>query len=272
MNPATWITIRPGACSEDGLAPLLPPIAPAEARSCFGRCHLAVERSEPLPVGTVLGEENNRHSPLFQVAGRAFVPGVSRACELLRALRPWPPAAPWAEDGEPLRLPLSRKGYAAAFITLSDKGWAGEREDRSGPRMAELLRPNLPLCFTQSFLLSDEPAPFRALVLELAAGQGYDLILCSGGTGLSPRDLAPEALLPVLSRRLPGFEQRMMQASLAETPYAILSRALAGTIGPCLVLALPGSVKGAAGNLAAVLPVLPHALEKLHGDPTECGG
>ena len=262
------INIRPCACQPGSLVPLLPATAPATARSLFGTCHLALENTAPLPVGTAIGEAGR--SPAFLVAGRAFAPGVSRACELLYTLLPWPPQG--TEDGGPCRLSLSRKGWAAAFITLSDKGWAGEREDKSGPRMAELIRQTLPLCFEQSFLLSDDPAPLRALVPELAVGQGYDLILCAGGTGPAPRDLAPEALLPVLSRRLPGFEQCMMQASLAKTPYAALSRALAGTVGACLVLALPGSVRGAGENLAAILAVLPHALEKLRGDPSDCGG
>ena len=134
------------------------------------------------------------------------------------------------------------------------------------------MRAALPLCHEQRFLLPDEPAALRALVLELAVGQGYDLIVSTGGTGLAPRDLTPEALLPVLDRRVPGFEQAMMQASLAKTPHAALSRALAGTVGACLVLALPGSVRAAAENLAAALPALPHALEKLAGDTVDCGG
>ena len=158
------------------------------------------------------------------------------------------------------------------MVTLSDKGYAGQREDRSGPALQEALRAALPLCHEQRFLLPDEPAALRALVLELAVGQGYDLIVSTGGTGLAPRDLTPEALLPVLDRRVPGFEQAMMQASLAKTPHAALSRALAGTVGACLVLALPGSVRAAAENLAAALPALPHALEKLAGDTVDCGG
>ena len=136
--------------------------------------------------------------------------------------------------------------------------------------MAELVRPILPLCFEQRFLLPDDPDALRALVLELAIGQGDDLIVCSGGTGLTPRDLTPEALLPVLSRRLPGFEQCMMRVSLDKTPYAALSRSLAGTVGTCLVLALPGSVKAVDENLSAVLPAMVHTLAKLHGDASDC--
>ena len=123
----------------------------------------------------------------------------------------------------------------------------------------------------QGFMIPDDPQALRALVMELALGQGYDLILTSGGTGLAPRDTTPEALLPLFERRLPGFEQAMMQASLAKTPTAAVSRAVAGTLGRTIVITLPGSRKAVSENLAAILPALGHALEKLHGDPSDCG-
>ena len=161
-------------------------------------------------------------------------------------------------------------GCALAVITLSDKGFAGLREDESGPALLDRTRGELLLCHERRFLLPDEPARLRALVLELA-GQGYDLVISTGGTGLSPRDLTPEALIPVLDRRLPGFEQAMMAASLQKTPRAVLSRALAGTVGQTLLFALPGSRRAALENLDAVLEALPHALEKLGGDMSDCG-
>lgn len=252
------LTLRPSLCRAGDILPLAPAGAPFPAH--------AGEGSYPrLSVGTLLGEE----TPRFRIVGRAFFPGPERPCPLLLALTDWLPDG----DGqaEARALPVSRAGYAVAVVTLSDKGDAGQREDRSGPALLDALRAALPLCHEQRFLLPDEPAALRALALELAVGQGYDLIVCTGGTGLAPRDLTPEALLPVLDRRVPGFEQAMMQASLAKTPRAALSRALAGTVGACLVLALPGSARAAAENLAAVLPALPHALEKLAGDPADCG-
>ena len=167
-------------------------------------------------------------------------------------------------------LNAERVGCALAVITLSDKGFAGLREDESGPALLDRTRGELLLCHERRFLLPDEPARLRALVLELA-GQGYDLVISTGGTGLSPRDLTPEALIPVLDRRLPGFEQAMMAASLQKTPRAVLSRALAGTVGQTLLFALPGSRRAALENLDAVLEALPHALEKLGGDMSDCG-
>ena len=148
---------------------------------------------------------------------------------------------------------------------------AGLRVDESGPLMAADTRAKLPLCHEQGFMIPDDPQTLRPLVMELALGQGYDLILTSGGTGLAPRDTTPEALLPIFERRLPGFEQAMMQASLAKTPTAAISRAVAGTLGRTIVITLPGSRKAVSENLAAILPALGHALEKLHGDPSDCG-
>ncbi len=173
---------------------------------------------------------------------------------------PAPRPEPYAWQGE---------GLAVACITLSDKGYAGERKDESGPsllRQVEALSP----AHTQLFLLPDEPAALRSLVKKLAAG-GWGLIVTTGGTGLSPRDFTPEALLPVLDRRLPGFEQVMFAEGLQHTPHAVLSRCLAGTLGRTMVLALPGSRRAAEENLAALLPVLPHALDKLSGDMSDCG-
>ena len=171
---------------------------------------------------------------------------------------PRPAAGTW--DGE---------GLAVACITLSDKGYAGERVDESGPALLELLEELKP-AKSQLFLLPDDPRALRRLVKLLADG-GWGVIVTTGGTGLSPRDLTPEALLPVLDRRLPGFEQVMFAEGLSHTPRAVLSRCLAGTVGRSLLVALPGSRRAATEDLAAILPILPHALEKLGGDMSDCG-
>ena len=187
----------------------------------------------------------------------------AQACPLLEALTP-------LEAGT-RTFAARREHWALAWITLSDKGAAGLRADESGPLMASETRAKLPLCHEQGFMIPDDPQALRSLVMELALGQGYDLILTSGGTGLAPRDTTPEALLPLFDRRLPGFEQAMMQTSLAKTPTAAISRAVAGTLDRTIVITLPGSRKAVSENLAAVLPALGHALEKLHGDPSDCG-
>lgn len=106
------------------------------------------------------------------------------------------PASGRGRPAEARTLSVSRSGYAVAVVTLSDKGYAGQREDRSGPALQEALRAALPLCHEQRFLLPDEPAALRALVLELAAGQGYDLIVSTGGTGLAPAILRRRLCCP----------------------------------------------------------------------------
>ena len=177
-------------------------------------------------------------------------------------------AAPLPEP-RPLPKTWEGEGLACAVITLSDKGYAGEREDKSGPALMALLE-GLKPAKVQNFLLPDDPAALRALVKKLAS-LGWGLIVTTGGTGLSPRDTTPEALIPELDRRLPGFEQVMFAEGLKHTPNAVLSRCLAGTLGRSMVIALPGSHKAATENLSAILPILPHALDKLNGDMRDCG-
>ena len=218
-----------------------------------------------LPVGTELSAGGE---PVFRVQGRAFFTPQDGPhmlhCPLLAALRP-------LREGERLKPTLRRQGRALAWITLSDKGALGLREDASGPLIAETLRGKIALCHEQGWLLPDEEADLRALFTELALQQGYDLIISTGGTGLAPRDRSPEAALAVIERRLPGFEQAMMAASLQKTPAAVISRAVAGTLGRALLICLPGSRKAVVENLEAVLPALNHALDKLQGDSTDCG-
>ncbi len=217
----------------------------------------------PLAVGNVL--ESGGHAVL-RLLRRCFLPSADGGHAV---------PVVWATalrkiSGKIPAIPI-KSGYSLAWVTLSDKGFAGQRQDMSGPLIKALLLRSLPLDFDQGFLLPDNPEQLRPLALDLALVQGFDLIVCSGGTGLAERDLTPEALLPILDRRLAGFEQAMLAASLAKTPHAAISRALAGTIGRSLILALPGSKKGSTENLEAVIPALGHALAKLQGDPADCG-
>lgn len=111
----------------------------------------------------------------------------------------------------------------------------------------------------------------KATLVDCCLFQGFDLVFTTGGTGVGPRDITPEVTLPLLDKRLPGFERAMTQISLAKTPHAMISRAVAGTMGAALVVNLPGSPKAVRENLHAILPALKHAVEKLQGDQRDCG-
>ncbi|MEF2146406.1 MAG: MogA/MoaB family molybdenum cofactor biosynthesis protein [Desulfovibrionaceae bacterium] len=205
--------------------------------------------------------------PALQALSRHWLPGDATnpatfawTFEALRSLQ----AGPLAD------LRITHDGYALAWITLSDKGARGEREDTAGPLVPVIAGQSLKLCLASGYLLSDDPGPLKALLAELALTQGFDLIVTSGGTGLAPRDLAPEATLAVIEKRLPGFERAMTMESLSKTPHGAISRAVAGTLGKAVLLNLPGSPKAVRECLGAVAPALRHALEKLQGDPSDC--
>lgn len=170
-----------------------------------------------------------------------------------------------------IELTPRKQGLSLAWITLSDSGAAGKRDDASGPLIAQLTADKYDLCLVRGRIIPDEPAQLKACLMDLALVQGFDLILTTGGTGLTPRDVTPEATLAVIERRLEGLERAMTATGLAKTPHAALSRAVAGTLGGSIIVNLPGSPKAVAENLAAILPALGHASEKLQGDTRPCG-
>ncbi len=165
----------------------------------------------------------------------------------------------------------SRRGLSLAWITLSDKGSRGERVDASGPAIRDAAMDAIQIGLARGMIIPDEPEMLKAALVDCCLFQRFDLVFTTGGTGVGPRDITPEVTLPLLDKRLPGFERAMTQISLAKTPHAMISRAVAGTMGHSLVVNLPGSPKAVRENLHAILPALKHAVEKLQGDPTDCG-
>jgi molybdenum cofactor synthesis domain-containing protein len=155
----------------------------------------------------------------------------------------------------------------ARVITCSDAASRGEREDRSGPTVREILEKNGYQIDTVMIVPDDIEA--IATAIEDATGDGARLVVTTGGTGIAPRDVTPEATNRVCERVIPGFGELMRSTSLAKTPMASLSRAQAATRGSALVVNLPGSVNGARENLQAVLHLIPHALELLTGERVE---
>jgi len=158
----------------------------------------------------------------------------------------------------------------AAILTISDRGFRGEREDKSGPAVQKILD-NAGFSVAYFEVLPDDQRLIEEQLRHLADQSRFDLVVTTGGTGVSPEDLTPDATLAVIDRQVPGMAEVMRAASLAKTPHAMLSRAVAGIRGETLIINLPGSVKGAKENLEVVLPALQHALEKIQGDPSECG-
>ena len=158
----------------------------------------------------------------------------------------------------------------AVVITVSDRGSRGERADGSGPEIAGMLQ-TAGMEIVGRQIVADEQADVRRLLIEWSDDKCVDLILTTGGTGVSPRDVTPDATREVIEREIPGMGEAMRRHSAAITPHAMISRALAGIRGRTLIINLPGSPKGARENLGVLLPALAHAIEKIKGDERECG-
>ncbi len=158
----------------------------------------------------------------------------------------------------------------AGILTLSDKGSRGEREDLSGAVIKEMLEGS-GIAVTEYEVIPDEAGLISSELIRWSDSKRLNLIITTGGTGLSPRDVTPEATLAVIEKRVPGMEEAMRAESLKKTPNAMISRAVAGIRGHTLIVNLPGSPKAVSENLGVILPALPHALSKLGGDMGDCG-
>ena len=159
--------------------------------------------------------------------------------------------------------------FKVAILTISDRGSKGEREDASGPLIAQMVK-ELPGEVIHSEIIPDEKGQIAEALRRSADQLKADLVLTTGGTGLSPRDVTPDATLEVIGKEVPGFAEAMRAESLKKTPHAMISRAVVGIRGATLIVNLPGSPKSVRENLSVILPALPHALSKLKGDPSEC--
>ena len=154
-----------------------------------------------------------------------------------------------------------------AILTLSDKGSKGEREDLAGPLMREMIA-SIGASVEYYEVIPDE----KDLIKEklMAYSNKVDLVLTTGGTGLSPRDVTPEATLEVIEKEIPGIAETMRSAGLEKTKRAMLSRAVAGVRGNTLIINMPGSPKAVKEGLEAIMDVIPHAIEKIKGSTADC--
>lgn len=159
--------------------------------------------------------------------------------------------------------------YKIGIITVSDKGSRGERVDESGPVIREMVGT---LGNVMSYrILPDDLDALKEAMMQMADREKVELLLTTGGTGLSQRDNTPEATLAVIDREVPGLPEAMRAESMKKTNRAMLTRAVAGVRKNTLIINLPGSVKGVRECLEVIMPVLPHALDILTGRGGECG-
>ncbi len=159
--------------------------------------------------------------------------------------------------------------FTVGILTISDKGWRGEREDKSSEVIREMVS-GLGAQVAEYDIVPDERDFISRRLMEWADAGTLDLVLTTGGTGLAERDVTPEATLAVIDRPVPGLAEAMRVETLEKTPLAMLSRAVAGIRKRTLIINLPGSPRGVEECLQAILPALPHAIEVIKGEAGEC--
>ncbi|KAB3532783.1 MogA/MoaB family molybdenum cofactor biosynthesis protein [Alkaliphilus pronyensis] len=160
--------------------------------------------------------------------------------------------------------------FTVGVITASDKGFKGERVDNSGPLIGEILK-DIGGNVVEYAIVPDEKEKLIEKMIYMCDILNLDLIITTGGTGLSPRDITPEATLEVIDRNVPGIPEAIRMKSLSITPKAMLSRAVAGIRKQTLIINLPGSPKGVREGLEVIVPALSHGIGILKGSETECG-
>ena len=162
--------------------------------------------------------------------------------------------------------------YTAAVITVSDKGYRGERVDTSGPNLVEILK-DKGFDVTYTSIIPDEREMIKAELCKCSDELGVALVLTTGGTGFSPRDITPEATMAIVERPTPGIPEAMRAESMRITPKGCLSRSAAGIRKRTLIINLPGSKKASQENILAVIDAVDHGLEMLRGaGSANCGG
>lgn len=257
------ISLRCGGCRRDEVYALMDGAGSGGVLSALD--WQSFNQASGLDAGCELASEDGGKALFQLVAFDWRQGGTPGRVPLLKALKDIP-------AGEIRNLRPVGEQYSLAVITLSDKSARGEREDKSGPEIIRALKDFLKPSLIRAFIIPDEAGLLKALLADLAYNQKIGLIITTGGTGIGERDITAQVTGALLDADLPGFSQAVMQASLLETPNAMLSRARAGLMGRTLVINLPGSLKAVKCGLKAVMPALKHALAKARGDNSDCGG
>ena len=218
---------------------------------------------EALLEMTQIGKECHNDCVIKQQTGECIMPREGVFARVLKG--------GMVQVGDEMKLlpPQENPPLRAAVITLSDKGSRGEREDKSGPLVAEMLQ-EAGYQIEETLLLPDGMQPLKNQLIRLADGRQMDLILTTGGTGFAPTDVTPEATLAVADRNAPGIAEAMRAYSLSITPRAMLSRAASVLRGKTLIVNLPGSPKAVKESLEYILPTLKHGILLVKGEGGEC--
>lgn len=212
---------------------------------------------------TQIGKECHAHCQIYHKVGDCIMPREGVFAEVLHG------GTIHVGDDLTLLPPQENEPMRAAVITLSDKGFAGEREDKSGPLLVSMLE-DAGFEVVEQLLLPDEKAKLKRELIRLSDGRQCHLVLTTGGTGFSRRDVTPEATLEVADRNAPGIAEAIRAYSMQITPRAMLSRGASVLRGGTLIVNLPGSPKAARESLECILPALGHGLEILRGTTGEC--
>ena len=213
---------------------------------------------------TQIGKECHSHCAIFHAVGDCIMPREGVFTKVLKG-----GSIKVGDEIQLLPLPDNRP-FTAAIVTLSDKGSQGEREDKSGPAIQEILEKE-GYSVIETLLLPDGIQPLASQLSRLADQRQVNVIFTTGGTGFSERDLTPEATIQVCDRMANGIAEAMRQYSLTITGRAMLSRAVSGIRKKTLIVNLPGSPKAVKESLEYILPQLDHGLDILRGTGGECG-
>ena len=219
---------------------------------------------------TQIGKECHSHCDIYKRMGDCIMPREGIFAEVLEE------GVIKVNDTVEVILPLKERPYSVAVITLSDKAFAGEREDLSGPVIEKMLEEskekyNIEFDIKETILLPDGVEGLKKQMIRLADQRQVDLILTTGGTGFASRDMTPEATVAVCDRMANGIADAIRNYSMTITDRAMFSRAVSGIRKKTLIINLPGSPKAVTESLEYILSKLPHGLDVLRGNVTECG-
>jgi molybdenum cofactor synthesis domain-containing protein len=212
---------------------------------------------------TQRGKECHTRCPIYYAAGDCIMPTQGMFARVLRSGE--------VKPGDSIALDEALDRVRFAVVTLSDRSAAGSRKDGAGPAVASTLEENLNGSLVASPVLADDRPTIEAELTRLCDDEVCDLIVTTGGTGLSPRDVTPDATLAIIDREVPGMAEMMRAGGMKHTPRAMLSRAVVGQRGQTLIVNLSGSPRAAREQLGILMEVLPHALETASGIPMDCG-